>query len=100
MAISLPTEVYDYQAQSWKKPRRKTTIHLIPSQADETPMIYEMGIPVAPVEWTLPFHCNIQQRVPMNPNRDAVATGYPLKLHVACLPILLESMDSETVRQD
>lgn len=100
VATPLTTEVYDYQAQSWKNPRRKTSIHLIPSQADEIPMIYEMGIPVAPVEWTVPFHCNIQQRVPMNPNRDAVATGYPLKLHVACLPILLESMDSETVRQD
>ena len=100
VGTSLTTEVYDHQAQSWKKPSRKTAIHLIPAQANETPTIYERGIPVAPVEWTMPFHCNIQQRVPMNPNRDAVATGYPLKLHVACLPILLESMDSETVRQD
>lgn len=97
---SLTTEVYDYQGQSWKKPSRKTSLQLIPTQADETPTVYEMGIPVAPVEWTVPFHCNIQQRVPMNPNRDAVATGYPLKLHVACLPTLLALMDSETVRQD
>jgi hypothetical protein len=36
----------------------------------------------------------------MNPNRDAVSSGYPLKLHVACLPTLIEEMDAETIKQD
>ncbi len=97
---SLSTEIYDPTSQSWKKPVRRTCIALVRALPDETPTIYEMGIPVAAVEWGVPFHCDVQQRVPMNPNRDAVSSGYPLKLHVACLPVLLEQMDAETLKQD
>ncbi|MEB3168261.1 MAG: ATP-binding protein [Synechococcaceae cyanobacterium] len=97
---SLSTELYDPTSQSWKKPSRRTAIHLVRTRPGETATIYEMGIPVAALEWSVPFHCDIQQRVPMNPNRDAVASGYPLKLHVACLPTLLEQMDEETIKQD
>lgn len=97
---SITTELYDPISQSWKKPSRATRIHLVRTQLDETPTIYEMGIPVAAVDWTMPYHCDVQQRVPMNPNRDAVATGYPLKLHVACLPALLEQMDDAAVKDE
>lgn len=96
----LSTEIYSFEGQNWKKPVRKTVIKLIPTVGDETAKIYEMGIPVADVEWTLPLHCDVQQRIPMNPNRDAVASGYAKKLHIACLPILLPYMDEDTVKQD
>ena len=97
---SLSTEIYDATSQCWKKPVRRTAIALVRALPDETPTIYEMGIPVASVEWGVPFHVDVQQRVPMNPNRDAVSSGYPLKLHVACLPVLLEHMDEATLKQD
>lgn len=97
---SLTTEIYDASGQCWRKPSRRTCIALVRTLPVETPTIYEMDIPVAAVEWDAPFHCDVQQRVPMNPNRDAVAAGYPLKLHVACLPALLEQMEGEMVRQD
>ena len=97
---SLPTEIYDAGSQSWRKPSRRTSLQLVPAAPGETPTIHEMGIPVAPVEWGVPYHCDIQQRVPMNPNRDAVQAGYALKLHVACLPALLERMDADTIKQD
>jgi len=100
ITASLTTEIYDTTTQSWKKPSRKTTVQLVHAGPDETPTIYEMGIPVAPVEWTMGFHCDVQQRVPMNPNRDAVQSGYPLKLHTACLPTLLDSMQPETIKED
>jgi hypothetical protein len=100
ISASLSTEVYDPASQSWKKPSRRTTLQLVPAAAHEQPTIYEMGIPVAALDWSVPFHCNVQQRVPMNPNRDAVASGYPVKLHVACLPTLLEQMDATTVKDD
>jgi hypothetical protein len=100
ISASLSTEVYDPGSQSWKKPSRRTAIQLVPTAEHEQPTIYEMGIPVAALDWSVPFHCNVQQRVPMNPNRDAVASGYPVKLHVACLPTLLEEMDSATVKDD
>ena len=97
---SITTELYDASSQSWKKPSRATAIHLVRTLPGETPTIYEMGIPVAAVDWTMPYHCDVQQRVPMNPNRDAVASGYPQKLHVACLPKLLEEMDESAVKDD
>lgn len=100
VSVSLSTEIYDATSQSWKKPTRKTVIQLVRTRPDETATIYEMGIPVAALDWGVPFHCDIQQRVPMNPNRDAVATGYALKLQVACLPTLLATMDADTVKQD
>ena len=100
VSASLTTELYDAISQSWKKPSRSTTIHLVPLQAGETATVYEMGIPVAAAEWSMPYHCDVQQRVPMNPNRDAVASGYPLKLHVACLPTLLEEMEASAVKDD
>ena len=100
ISANLSTEVYDPTSQSWKKPSRRTAIHLVPTAEHEQPTIYEMGIPVAALDWSVPYHCDIQQRVPMNPNRDAVASGYPAKLHVACLPTLLEEMDASTVKDD
>ena len=100
ISSNLITEIYDASSQSWKKPSRRTTLHLVPTADGEAPTIYEMGIPVAALEWNLPYHCDVQQRVPMNPNRDAVASGYPLKLHVACLPTLLGEMDAVTVKED
>jgi hypothetical protein len=60
-------------------------------------MIYEMGIPVCPMEWDLQFHANVLQRIPMNPNRDAVMTGYIPKIHRVCLPAVLKEMSSESV---
>jgi hypothetical protein len=97
---SITTELYDPISQSWRKPSRATRIHLVRTREDEMPTIYEMGIPVAAVDWTMPYHCDVQQRVPMNPNRDAVAAGYPVKLHVACLPVLLEQMDEAAVKDE
>ncbi|MCX5956452.1 MAG: ATP-binding protein [Cyanobacteria bacterium] len=97
---NITTELYDAIGQSWKKPSRTTAIHLVRTQPGETATIYEMGIPVAAVDWNMPYHCDVQQRVPMNPNRDAVASGYPVMLHVACLPRLLEVMDESAVKDD
>jgi len=37
----------------------------------------------------------VQQRCPMNPNRDSVTSGYPARLHRACLPSLLPEMTTE-----
>jgi hypothetical protein len=59
-----------------------------------------MGIPVALAEWTVPFHAKFLQRVPMNPNRDALASGYAKRIHGACLPALLPELDKEAIAAD
>ena len=79
----------------WEKPVLATRVHLVAVAEGETPLIYEMGIPVCGVEWSEPYHCDVQQRCPMNPNRDSVMSGYPARLHRACLPSLLPEMTTE-----
>jgi len=79
----------------WEKPSLATRVHLVAVREGEAPLIYEMGIPVCEVEWSEPYHCDVQQRCPMNPNRDAVMSGYPARLHKACLPALLPEMTAE-----
>ena len=94
----LPTELFE--AGRWLRPVRGTVIELVKVTEGEEPTVYELGIPVCPVEWEVTYHANIQQRVPMNPCRDAVASGYLVKLHRACLPLLLAEMNSDQVRAD
>ena len=79
----------------WEKPTLATRVRLVAVREGEQPLIHEMGIPVCEVEWSEPYHCDVQQRVPMNPNRDAVMSGYPARLHRACLPALLPEMTTE-----
>jgi len=79
----------------WEKPALVTRVHLVAVHEGEVPLIYEMGIPVCEVEWSEPYHCDVQQRCPMNPNRDAVMSGYPARVHKACLPALLPEMTTE-----
>lgn len=100
VGAQLTTEIYNPDSHSWQKPRRKTQIELVEVQEDENSFIYEMGIPVAPAEWTVPFHANVLQRVPMNPNRDALASGFAKRIHTACLPTLLPALDQQQVTAD
>lgn len=95
---SLPTELFE--SGRWIRPQRQTVVELVPLAAGEEAYLYEMGIPVCPVDWSVPYHANVMQRVPMNPCRDAVASGYLLKLHKAALPVLLPELSDEQVRQD
>lgn len=96
----LPTEIYNATTHVWHKPRKSTVIELVKTAAGEDACIYEMGIPVAAAEWSAPYHANVQQRIPMNPNRDALASGYARKVHTASLATLLEELDRETLTQD
>lgn len=56
------------------KSRRKTEVRVYEPLPDETPSIYEMGIPV--VETGDKWHVDIQQRVPLNMNRDNITPAF------------------------
>jgi anti-sigma regulatory factor (Ser/Thr protein kinase) len=94
---TLTTE--SFEEGKWVKPQKKTEIEIHEIlECESQGLIFEMGIPICPVEWELPYHVNIKQRVPMNPNRDAVMPGYTSKMHRCCLPILIEELSSEQAR--
>lgn len=93
----LTTECFD--GQKWIKPSQPTLVELHPLKDGETlPLVYEMGIPICPIEWDAPYHANVLQRVPMNPNRDAVMSGYTSKVHKACLPVLIDELNETKAR--
>lgn len=57
-----------------KPTKRKTTVNVFEPLPGEVPSIYEKGIPV--VETGDKWHIDIQQRVPLNMNRDNVTPAF------------------------
>jgi hypothetical protein len=85
--LILPTVTSEGDQNGVMRPtRRKTTVQIMHVQFDEQkPHLYEMGIPV--VEVDTPWNINIQQKVPLNRDRDNVTEGYKKVL----LPAVLEA---------
>ena len=54
--------------------RRKTRIDILERADENSAWIYEMGIPIQ--ETALPYDIDIQQKVPMPPNRNTVPAAY------------------------
>jgi len=76
MGISLPTLRMDEKGQM-KPTRRTTCVDIIAAEVDgihQQAHLYEMGIPV--VEIDTPWHINVDQKVPLNRDRDNVTPAY------------------------
>lgn len=80
--IQLPTIVAD-ETGAMKRTARLTVVELYLPAKGETSMLYEMGIPV--VEIDVPWHVNVQQKIPLNINRDNVTPAYARRLKAAVL---------------
>jgi hypothetical protein len=77
---SMPTEIADAEG-NLRKATRKTQIRVYNVIDGETPMIYEMGIPV--VEHDCAYHCDIQQKVQLTIDRENVTPWFLKALRVA-----------------
>jgi hypothetical protein len=60
--------------------KRKTLVGLVECINGETPMLYELGIPVVEIDGD--FHVNVGQKVPLNTDRDNVTPAYLRKIRV------------------
>jgi hypothetical protein len=79
---SLETLVADEQGVM--RPRvRKAQVSLFEPLPDEVPALYEMGLPV--VETADRWHVNVQQKVPLNRDRDNVKPAFLQAVRVAVL---------------
>lgn len=78
--VTLPTTLGD-EVGAIRRTRRKTKVRLYEPLEDGPGMIYEMGIPV--VETGDKWHYDVQQRVPLNMQRDNVTPAYLQELRVA-----------------
>jgi hypothetical protein len=78
----LPTVTADAQGQLVKRVRR-TEVRIYDPFPGETPMLYEMGIPVTEIDDK--WHVDIQQKVPVNLERNRISAAYLRAVRVAVL---------------
>jgi hypothetical protein len=70
---TLATEIADEDG-NLKRSTRKTTVNIYEPLPGETAYLYEMGIPV--VETGDRWHVDVQQKIPLNMDRDNVTPAY------------------------
>ena len=90
--LSLPTVKADEDG-ILKPTTRLTTVEIVKPLEGETPMIYEMGIPV--VEVDVPWHLNVGQKVPLNRDRDNVTPAYRGRLLAGVLDHTVDLLTDE-----
>lgn len=64
---------------------------------DEHPILFELGIPIQEID--CPFHIDVQQKVPMNPNRDTVKDTYLQDLYAETLNAIVDELTEEQVSE-
>jgi hypothetical protein len=79
---TLATEVAD-EAGITRLRQRETEIRLYEPLAGEKPTIYEKGLPV--VEIDTKWHVDVQQKIPLNIERDNITPSYAKTIYVAVL---------------
>jgi len=79
-----------------KPTSRKTEVRVYPVRDGETAHIYEMGIPV--VETGDQWHYDVQQRVPVNWERNNVPPSYLKSIRVEVLNALHDKLDVEEAK--
>lgn len=87
---TLATEISDGEG-TLRRSIRKTTIDIYEPLPGETAMLYEMGMPV--VETGDKFHVNVQQKVPLNMDRDNVTPGYLRDVRTLVVNAMHEQLD-------
>lgn len=88
----LPTEIANDNGEL-RRTMRLTEVQIFEPLPDETPMIYELGIPV--VETGDKWHVNVLQKVPLNVDRDNVTPSYLKELRVAVMNVMYEQITAE-----
>ena len=91
-ATTLATVIYSGETGAMRPSRRRTEIHLLPP-ADEKCWLYEMGIPIQPIaaQWDI----DVQQKVPMPPNRDTVPEYYLADIYAEALNAAHRVMEAD-----
>lgn len=62
---------------------KATRLDVYAPRRGETPHLFEMGVPVQP--WSVPWHCDVGQRVPLGEGRDGATERYVLALKAMLL---------------
>jgi hypothetical protein len=90
--VVLPTEIAGDDGVL-RRTKRATTVNVYRVRSNETPTLYELGIPV--VEIDCQWHVSVEQKVPLNMQRDNVTPGYLRDVRVAVLNAMFEELAPE-----
>jgi hypothetical protein len=80
-----------------RRTMRKAQVYVYEPLPGETPSLYEMGIPV--VETGDRYHVDVQQKVPLNMDRDNVTPAYLRAIRVAVLNATHHLIDQDDATQ-
>lgn len=89
---TLPTEIADENGVSRSR-QCETTVRLHRPLEGEPPTLYELGMPV--VEIDCKWHIDVQQKVPLNIERDNVTPGYLRTLRVTVVNEMKDHLTEE-----
>lgn len=89
---TLATEIADENGICRSR-QRKTAVRLYPLLAGEKPMLYEMGMPVVEIDGK--WHVDVQQKVPLNIERDNVTPSYLRAIRVAIVNEMKDFLSEE-----
>jgi hypothetical protein len=88
----LPTEIANERGVL--TPRKRTTeVRAYRPQQGETPYLYERGIPVVTIDGK--YHVSVEQKVPLNMDRDNVTPHYLKTIHTVILNNLHDDLTEE-----
>lgn len=90
--LPLPTVIADEEGVLRSRVR-KTNVKIYPVDDGDTAMIYELGIPV--VETGDKWHYDVQQKVPLNMERDNVQPAYLKTVRTHVLNEMYEHLDDD-----
>jgi hypothetical protein len=93
---SLPTEVANDRGVLTPR-KRRTEVRVYQPLEGETPTIYERGIPV--VEMDGKYHVSVEQKIPLNTERDNVTAGYLRNLHTIVAEQMVDYITTEDAVQ-
>ncbi len=78
---------------------RSTTVALYTPRRGEEPHLFEMGVPIE--AWSVPWHVDVDQRVPLVDGRDGVSERYRLQVASMLLEAMIHRyMDRRDLRAD
>lgn len=97
ISATLPTMVANEHGD-FTRTERMTTVVVYPINAVRPAAIYEMGIPVVDID--LPWSLDVQQKVPLNRDRDNVTPAYLQQLQVLAFNAMYCEMEPREFKND
>lgn len=93
---SLPTEEADADG-FLRRVQRRAMVRIYEPEEGETATLYEMGLPV--VETGDRYHVDVQQRVPLNADRDNVPPSYLRQIRTLVVNEMIEQLERSDVSE-